>query len=90
MAEKYLKVEDAAERLSIAPFTMRKWLRQKRVEGVKMGGEWRVPESALSINALRSATTLTPLSWADSSASEEEINAAKAIVNGHESAKEQP
>jgi excisionase family DNA binding protein len=53
MAERLFKVEEAAENLGFAPYTVRKWLRAGRLRGVKSGGaigrsEWRVPESALS------------------------------------------
>jgi excisionase family DNA binding protein len=52
LSEKLLKVEEAAERLGFAPFTVRKWLRQGKLRGVKTAdhqrGKWRVPESALT------------------------------------------
>lgn len=71
MQETFLTVEDAAARLKVTPYTMRKWLRVGRVGGVKMGNMWRVPERALSALA-ESATTLRPIILADSSAPENE------------------
>lgn len=47
MTENYLTVEQAAERLQIAPYTLRDWLKSGRVSGVKIGRLWRVPPSAL-------------------------------------------
>lgn len=51
MAERLLKVEEAAERLGVTPFTVRVWLRSGKLRGGKtsavMQGRWRVPESAI-------------------------------------------
>lgn len=65
--ENFLTVDEAALRLKIAPFTMRKWLRVGQVGGVKMGRVWRVPESALghlAATAHASATRLQPMAFA--------------------------
>ena len=46
--ELLLTVEQAAERLQLAPFTVRKQLREGRLRGIKRGAKsWRIPESAL-------------------------------------------
>jgi excisionase family DNA binding protein len=47
--ERLLTPEDAAERLSVSPRTMREWIRQKKIRGVRVAGKLlRVPESALA------------------------------------------
>ncbi len=80
--EKHLTVKGVAELLQVHPQTVREWLRDGKLEGVKFGARsWRVPMSALSGGGQRGATTLTPLMFADSSASEEDIKAAKAKMN---------
>jgi excisionase family DNA binding protein len=51
MPEKLLRIEEAAELLGYAPFTVRRWLRDGKLRGVKTAdhqrGRWRVPESAV-------------------------------------------
>ena len=44
---KFLTVEEASEVLQISPYTMRKYLKNGRVRGIKLGNSWRVPETAL-------------------------------------------
>jgi excisionase family DNA binding protein len=47
--ERLLTPEDAAERLSVSPRTLREWIRQKKIRGVRVAGKLlRVPESALA------------------------------------------
>ena len=46
--ETLLTVEQAAERLSVHPITVRRHLRNGLLRGVKRGRLWRVPESALT------------------------------------------
>lgn len=76
----FLTVEEAAARLRVAPFTMRKYLREGRVRGVRIGRAWRIPEDALSFPIL-SATTLRPSLVASPDADPAEIEAAlKAIA----------
>jgi excisionase family DNA binding protein len=48
MPEDFLTVEEAAKRLKVTPYTMRLWLREQKVRGVKISQQWRVPESALT------------------------------------------
>jgi excisionase family DNA binding protein len=43
--EEVLTLEEAAERLKIAPKTMRDWLRTGRMPGFKAGKLWRVRAS---------------------------------------------
>ena len=45
--EMLLTVEQAAERLQLAPFTVREQLKRGKLRGIKRGRVWRVPESAL-------------------------------------------
>ena len=47
MTEQFLTVEEVATRLKVAPFTVRVWLRQGKIEGVKMGKVWRVLVASL-------------------------------------------
>jgi excisionase family DNA binding protein len=60
MPEKLLRIEEAAELLGYAPFTIRRWLRDGKLRGVKTvdhaRGRWRVPESAVE----ELAATFTP------------------------------
>ncbi len=71
MQNTFMTVEDAAERLRVTPYTMRKWLRIGRVGGVKLGGQWRVPEASLTA-LTASATRLQPIAFASPDATEEE------------------
>jgi excisionase family DNA binding protein len=43
----YLSAEDIAERLSVGSATVRSWLRQGKLKGVRAGRLWRVKESDL-------------------------------------------
>jgi excisionase family DNA binding protein len=45
---KLVDVNGAAERLGVSPFTIRAWLRQRRLEYVKLGRRVLVPEAALA------------------------------------------
>ncbi len=47
MAETFLTVEQAARELQVTPYTLREWLKAKRLRGVKFGRDWRVPALAL-------------------------------------------
>jgi excisionase family DNA binding protein len=47
--ERLLTPEEAAERLSVSPRTLREWIRQKKIRGVRVAGKLlRVPESAIA------------------------------------------
>ena len=43
----YLTIEQASELLQLNPDTIRRLLRQKRLPGKKVGGEWRTSREAL-------------------------------------------
>lgn len=48
--ERYLKVEEAAKRLSVTEYTVRRWLRDKKIKGSRPGGTkagWRIAESEI-------------------------------------------
>jgi excisionase family DNA binding protein len=51
MSERLLTVQEAATALSLNPQTIRRWLREGRLRGLRTGNTqgavWRVPESAL-------------------------------------------
>jgi len=47
MAEEALTVDEAASRLKVMPKTVRGWLREGILPGVKIGRQWRVAESTL-------------------------------------------
>jgi excisionase family DNA binding protein len=46
--ETYLTVPQVAELLNAKPATVRSWLRKKRLQGVRIGRDWRIPASAVS------------------------------------------
>jgi len=45
--EKLLTPKDAAEILSLSPVTIKKWLWQGKLKGIKVGSVWRIRESDL-------------------------------------------
>ncbi len=45
--ESLLSVEESAEKLGLHPVTLRKWLREKRIGGVKVGSKWKLREADL-------------------------------------------
>ncbi len=48
MAGKMLSPEEVAERLSVSPNTVRAWLREGSLKGVKLGNKiWRISEEEL-------------------------------------------
>ncbi|MBO8140902.1 MAG: helix-turn-helix domain-containing protein [Firmicutes bacterium] len=47
MAERLLTLEEVAERLVVAPKTIRDWLREGKLRGLKVGKLWRVREQDL-------------------------------------------
>jgi excisionase family DNA binding protein len=51
MSEQLLTVPEVAERLRVNPETVRRWLRQKKINGFVMGsdrGGYRIPESEVA------------------------------------------
>ena len=47
MAEKLLSPERAAQMLDVNPETVRNWLREGKLQGVKVGRLWRIAENEL-------------------------------------------
>jgi excisionase family DNA binding protein len=48
MNETYLTPEEAAKKFNVAAVTIRKWLRQGKLKGYKVGGTiWRIEQSEL-------------------------------------------
>jgi len=45
--ERLLTPEEAAERLAVSPKSIREWLRQGKLKGVKAGRLWRIRERDL-------------------------------------------
>jgi excisionase family DNA binding protein len=43
----YLTAEEAAQRLRVSPDTIRRFLRDKKLDGARVGGQWRIPVEAL-------------------------------------------
>jgi len=54
MVDELLTVEEAAKRLKLAPFTVRKMCRDGRVRCVKIAGTYRIAESDLTVEKLAS------------------------------------
>ena len=46
----YLTVEQVAERLKVSPWTVRRWLRDKEIEGFRLSDRagWRISEESLA------------------------------------------
>jgi excisionase family DNA binding protein len=49
-SERYLTVEECAERLRVDGATVRRWLRDGKLRGLSLGGRtgWRIPEEAFA------------------------------------------
>jgi excisionase family DNA binding protein len=45
--ERYLSPDDVARRLNVKPLTVRRWLKDGKLRGIKVGRLWRVRESDL-------------------------------------------
>jgi excisionase family DNA binding protein len=45
--EKHLSPEEVAEKLSVQPDSVRIWLRNGSLKGIKLGRLWRVPETEI-------------------------------------------
>jgi excisionase family DNA binding protein len=45
--EEFLTVEEAAQQLRVSPDTIRRFLRDKKLRGVRVGGQWRIPTDAV-------------------------------------------
>lgn len=47
--KKFMKPEEAAERLSVSAKSIRQWLREGKLKGVRAGKLWRITDEALDI-----------------------------------------
>lgn len=45
--ERYLSPDEVAQRLNVKPLTVRRWLKNGNLKGLKLGRLWRVRESNL-------------------------------------------
>lgn len=45
--DKFLTPEEAADRLAVSPKSIREWLRNGKIKGVKAGKLWRISPQAL-------------------------------------------
>jgi excisionase family DNA binding protein len=45
--DKLNTIKEAAERLSLAEITIRKWISNDKIKSVKLGGSRRIPESEI-------------------------------------------
>ena len=46
--EKMLTVQEAAERMGLSPWTVRRWIETKRLDVVRLGRALRIPSSAVA------------------------------------------
>lgn len=51
MAEQFLTVEQAAKRLQVHPYTLRRYLREGKIRAIKISRHYRIAESALHLEA---------------------------------------
>jgi excisionase family DNA binding protein len=47
MEDRLLTPDEAAKRLRVTSFTIRKWLRSGELQGIKAGRLWRIKESEI-------------------------------------------
>ena len=48
MEERYYSPEEVAEKYNVSGVVVRKWLREGKLKGIKLGGKiWRIPEEEL-------------------------------------------
>lgn len=47
MQHDLLTIEEAAGYLKVTPYTIRRYLREKKLPGIKLGGQWRIRLDAL-------------------------------------------
>ena len=45
--EKLLKVSEAAQRLSLSPWTLRGWIFRRKIDAVRLGSAVRIPEETI-------------------------------------------
>lgn len=61
LEDKMLTVEEVANLLRTTPNTVYRWLRSGRLEGIKIGKEWRISETALRERFNRKAISAEPV-----------------------------
>ena len=49
MEEKYLTVQNIAERFSVHKITVRRWIRAKRLKAYRVGHQYRITEQDLQV-----------------------------------------
>jgi excisionase family DNA binding protein len=47
MVEQLYTPGQVAELFQVTPYTIREWLKDGTLRGIKPGGRWRIPESAI-------------------------------------------
>ncbi len=45
--KKLLRVSEAAKILNVSPSTLRMWLREGKIRGIKIGSRWKIPQSEI-------------------------------------------
>lgn len=73
-SDKLCTLEEAGRILQVSPFTVRRWLKEKRLSGIRVGRRWLISKD--EINRLTAASNVTTPVWKDSLAPDE----AEAIV----------
>jgi len=85
MAGKMLSPEEAAERLSVTPNTVRAWLREGTLKGVKLGNKiWRISEEELQAYVCREQSAYYGIDDQEEELSPEDM---KAVQRGIEDIK---
>ena len=56
----YLKVQEVAEILNVSGGLVRKLLRERKIEGVKLGADWRISRGALDTFIRENTQTVLP------------------------------
>lgn len=49
MVERFLTPEEVADKLVVSPRSVRRWLREGRLKGIKVGRLWRIRERDLEV-----------------------------------------
>jgi len=49
MNDTYLSIQEISKLLNIAPLTVRRWIKQKKLKAVKAGKQWRILKSDLAL-----------------------------------------
>ena len=51
MTERFLKIDDAAKIIDVSPWTIRRWIRERRIRTYRFGGSIRIKYSDLILFA---------------------------------------